>query len=135
MSTALPEALAKLVVDLQDRGFVIAHEVLDRVSEDEDTAVVLELSDGLVAGESHPCAFPWRVGGRDRGRRPLLLADVQRVAGDGGPVSDEPPHLEQTNDERRQLMVDVLDRLHGDPTAQREVLEATRRWKQRKPGD
>ncbi len=29
---------------------MIAHDVLDRVSEDEATAVVLELSDGLVAG-------------------------------------------------------------------------------------
>ena len=58
MSTALPEALAKLVVDLQDRGCVIAHEVLDRVSEDEDTAVVLELSDGLVAGGKSSLCVP-----------------------------------------------------------------------------
>jgi hypothetical protein len=50
MSSGLPEPLSKLVSDLQDRGFVIAHEALDKDDEDKDTAVWLDLSDGLSAG-------------------------------------------------------------------------------------
>lgn len=115
---------------------MIAHEVLDRVSEDEDIAVVLELSDGLVAGGKVilvRSSSAWEVVIEVGDRSFWPTYSVWRTM--RGQVSDEPPHREQTNDERRQLTVDVLDRLHGDPAAQREVLEATRRWKQRKPAD
>jgi len=50
VSPQLSEPLRELVADLQNRGFLIAHNVLDGVTEDENTVVVLQLSDGLSAG-------------------------------------------------------------------------------------
>lgn len=69
MSSRLPEPLSNLVTDLQDRGFVITHEALDKDDEDEDTAVCLDLSDGLSAGGKVMLVrVSGRVGGDDRSR-------------------------------------------------------------------
>lgn len=75
----------------------MAHEVLDRVLEDEDTAVVLDFSDGLVAGGKVALV---RVSGEwevvievgDRSFWPTYSVwQAMR-----GQVSGGPPHLAQT---------------------------------------
>jgi hypothetical protein len=131
VSSDLPQVLAELVVDLQDRGFVIAHEVPERISGSEDTFVVLELSDGLEAGGKVLLA---RTSGKwevfvDVGRGNFWPAySVSQAT--RGQLSQEPPYIDQTHEERRVLTLELLDRLHGDPNARRTALEAARRWVQ-----
>jgi hypothetical protein len=52
-----------------------------------------------------------------------------------GQVTGEPQNPEQSYEQRRQLAVAVVDRLHGDPSARREVLEAARRSSQHMRSD
>jgi hypothetical protein len=41
----------------------------------------------------------------------------------------------QTHREHRRQTIDLLDRLHGDPDARRELLDTTARWKGKNQSD
>jgi hypothetical protein len=120
--------------ELRDRGFIVAHEMLDQVSDDEDTAVWLDLSDGPSAGGK---VLIVRVGGEwevaiEVGDR-QFWPTFSPWAALAGQITADPPEMDQADEERRRQTIEVLDRLHGDEHARRLVVDAVARWKRQGP--